>query len=260
MKARPCELCHREASLYCGSDSAFLCWSCDATVHGANFLVARHVRLSVCSECKEFTGDTFSGLGFWRHRPICRSCSSETSNGHLDSMSSSSSSCVSTTESAPKKARSNGGGVSQPKAERTGFASSMSALSGQDSKFPSRLRAPSTMDAKAEAILVNWCRKLGLDGNSPALASHALGVCLEKLKGLPLRVSLAAAIWCGAKLTGDRSASTCQNLKRLGEISRVPERIILAGEAKLARVVKIERPRHVQDQEEGWAETCGVNI
>ena len=244
MKARACELCNGEASLYCGSDSAFLCWSCDDTVHGANFLVARHVRLSLCSECNGLTGEKFCGAGFRSLRPICRSCSSETSSGLLDDSMSSSSSCVSTTDSAPKKG---GGGVSRPRTESTGVANSTSAVSGQNTRLP----------AKAEGILVNWCRKLGLNGNCPALASHALGVCLDKLTGLPIRVSLAAAIWCGAKMSGDRSAYTCQNLKRLVEISRVPEKIILAGESKLARAVKIERPRHVQDQEEGWAETSG---
>ncbi|KAL6312459.1 hypothetical protein AAG906_021675 [Vitis piasezkii] len=238
MKGRVCELCNEEASLYCGSDSAFLCWSCDARVHGANFLVARHVRHTLCSECNGLAGDTFFGVGFQPHRLICRSCSSEveleTSTDH-DSKSSSSS-CVSTTESAPKK-----GGVSRRKAERTGFTSSVSAVSG------------------AEDILVNWCRKLGLNGSCTSVASHALGVCLVKLTVLPLRVSLVAAISCGAKLSGDRSAYTPQNLKRLVEISGVPAKLILAAESKLARVLKMERrrPRHVRDREEGWAECSG---
>lgn len=257
MKGRVCELCNEEASLYCGSDSAFLCWSCDARVHGANFLVARHVRHTLCSECNGLAGDTFFGVGFQPHRLICRSCSSEveseTSTDH-DSKSSSSS-CVSTTESAPRK-----GGVSRRKAERTGFTSSVSAVSGVDSRFPSKLRARSSVDAKAEDILVNWCRKLGLNGSCTSVASHALGVCLVKLTVLPLRVSLVAAISCAAKLSGDRWAYTPQNLKRLVEISGVPAKLILAAESKLARVLKMERrrPRHVRDREEGWAECSEI--
>ncbi|RVW42778.1 hypothetical protein CK203_079975 [Vitis vinifera] len=135
------------------------------------FLVARHVRHTLCSECNGLAGDTFFGVGFQPHRLICRSCSSEveseTSTDH-DSKSSSSS-CVSTTESAPRK-----GGVSRRKAERTGFTSSVSAVSGVDSRFPSKLRARSSVDAKAEDILVNWCRKLGLNGSCTSVASHAL--------------------------------------------------------------------------------------
>ncbi|KAK1436955.1 hypothetical protein QVD17_02739 [Tagetes erecta] len=44
-----CDLCHHhQPSVYCGSDSAFLCLDCDHQVHTANFLVARHVRVSIC--------------------------------------------------------------------------------------------------------------------------------------------------------------------------------------------------------------------
>lgn len=43
-----CDLCHHhQPSVYCGSDSAFLCLDCDYQVHTANFLVARHVRVSI---------------------------------------------------------------------------------------------------------------------------------------------------------------------------------------------------------------------
>ncbi|KAI3737815.1 hypothetical protein L2E82_27828 [Cichorium intybus] len=58
MKLTPptlCDLCHQQQpSFYCSSDSAFLCSDCDFQVHTANFLVARHVRLSLCSHCKSF--------------------------------------------------------------------------------------------------------------------------------------------------------------------------------------------------------------
>ncbi|CAM0946541.1 unnamed protein product [Alopecurus aequalis] len=39
-----CELCGGVAAVHCAADSAFLCASCDAKVHGANFLASRHVR------------------------------------------------------------------------------------------------------------------------------------------------------------------------------------------------------------------------
>uniref|UniRef100_A0A0E0CGH9 B box-type domain-containing protein n=1 Tax=Oryza meridionalis TaxID=40149 RepID=A0A0E0CGH9_9ORYZ len=39
-----CELCGGVAAVHCAADSAFLCLSCDAKVHGANFLASRHRR------------------------------------------------------------------------------------------------------------------------------------------------------------------------------------------------------------------------
>ncbi|KAG6754768.1 hypothetical protein POTOM_040562 [Populus tomentosa] len=39
-----CELCDSLAKVYCESDQANLCWDCDANVHSANFLVAKHSR------------------------------------------------------------------------------------------------------------------------------------------------------------------------------------------------------------------------
>ncbi|CAA6670357.1 unnamed protein product [Spirodela intermedia] len=52
-----CELCDGEAALRCESDCAFLCWGCDARVHGANFLVSRHPRRLICVECGSAEGD-----------------------------------------------------------------------------------------------------------------------------------------------------------------------------------------------------------
>jgi hypothetical protein len=42
--ATACELCGGVAAVHCEADSAFLCASCDAKVHGANFLASRHLR------------------------------------------------------------------------------------------------------------------------------------------------------------------------------------------------------------------------
>uniref|UniRef100_A0A7C9D1V4 B box-type domain-containing protein n=2 Tax=Opuntia streptacantha TaxID=393608 RepID=A0A7C9D1V4_OPUST len=47
-----CELCESSAAkAYCESDRARLCWECDAKVHGANFLVAKHSRALLCHLC-----------------------------------------------------------------------------------------------------------------------------------------------------------------------------------------------------------------
>ncbi|KAM0059041.1 putative transcription factor interactor and regulator Znf-B family [Helianthus debilis subsp. tardiflorus] len=47
---KTCELCKSAAKIYCDSDQASLCWTCDNKVHSANFLVARHSRTLLCQE------------------------------------------------------------------------------------------------------------------------------------------------------------------------------------------------------------------
>ncbi|RWW24621.1 hypothetical protein BHE74_00048998 [Ensete ventricosum] len=55
MGVKQCELCDRPARMLCESDQASLCWECDARVHGANFLVARHTRCLLCRSCQSPT-------------------------------------------------------------------------------------------------------------------------------------------------------------------------------------------------------------
>ncbi|PKA67063.1 Zinc finger protein CONSTANS-LIKE 4 [Apostasia shenzhenica] len=103
---RECELCDREASLYCEADAAFLCWACDAQVHGANFLVARHVRAISCSGCGEMAAGNVNGPGSAPIRALCRSCSSDLlSPASPGTSSSSSSSCISTAESSSTESK-----------------------------------------------------------------------------------------------------------------------------------------------------------
>ncbi|CAA6672011.1 unnamed protein product [Spirodela intermedia] len=52
MVRKKCELCGMAARTRCESDEADLCWECDAEVHGANFLVARHLRSLLCRTCQ----------------------------------------------------------------------------------------------------------------------------------------------------------------------------------------------------------------
>ncbi|KAL7608102.1 hypothetical protein Lser_V15G11244 [Lactuca serriola] len=58
---KSCELCKSMARIYCESDQASLCWSCDSKVHSANFLVARHSRSLLCRVCQSPTPWTASG-------------------------------------------------------------------------------------------------------------------------------------------------------------------------------------------------------
>ncbi|KAK9064407.1 hypothetical protein SSX86_015789 [Deinandra increscens subsp. villosa] len=58
---KPCALCKSAAKVYCDSDQASLCWTCDSKVHSANFLVARHSRSLLCRVCRSPTPWTASG-------------------------------------------------------------------------------------------------------------------------------------------------------------------------------------------------------
>lgn len=69
-----CELCKEIARTYCESDRASLCWSCDAKVHSANFLVARHSRSVLCHTCQSPTPWIASGAELSVAVAACQSC------------------------------------------------------------------------------------------------------------------------------------------------------------------------------------------
>nr|QFU85213.1 Orphans2 [Diospyros kaki] len=71
---RRCELCRSVARMYCESDQASLCWDCDAKVHSANFLVARHSRTLLCHVCQSPTAWSASGSNLGPTVSVCRSC------------------------------------------------------------------------------------------------------------------------------------------------------------------------------------------
>ncbi|KAE8723429.1 hypothetical protein F3Y22_tig00012385pilonHSYRG00009 [Hibiscus syriacus] len=214
-----CELCKEEASVYCSADSAFLCWNCDFKVHSANFLVARHVRRLLCKKCEDF-------------------CSCEKPNDPMpcSTPSFSSADCLSTSESSSND--------SKPKR-----ACVKSRSYGSQSEVSYR--------NDMEGVLTVWCKKLGLKQHSVvSTAASALGFCLERLKGLPFKLSLAAAFWLGLRTTRDTSVASWRNLRRVEELSGVPAKVIVAVEPRLARAMRL-RKRIKPDLEEGWAE-CNV--
>ncbi|XP_068639485.1 zinc finger protein CONSTANS-LIKE 4-like [Aristolochia californica] len=71
---KECELCHHPARMYCESDQASLCWDCDAKVHGANFLVARHSRSLLCQNCQSPTPWSASGAKLGPTVSVCEGC------------------------------------------------------------------------------------------------------------------------------------------------------------------------------------------
>lgn len=231
---RNCELCTAEAKVYCPSDSAFLCRSCDAKVHGANFLVARHLRSSLCSNCGSSDGKRFSGAGIsFPARNLCRSCSPERfpgdGEGEIDSLSSS---CVSSTTDAGEEA-----------------AARMRREKGGDGGGGGVVAV--AVDKKVEGVLVNWCRRMAVDERRVVpTAMELLGGCFNRMTNMPFRVSLTASLWVAFRLCG--GGATCQDLRKLEQISGVPAKLLLATESRLARALKRRRSR--ENHEEGWAE------
>ncbi|KAE8668174.1 (3S,6E)-nerolidol synthase 2 [Hibiscus syriacus] len=71
---KSCELCKLAATTYCESDQASLCWGCDAVVHGANFLVARHVRCLLCHDCQSPTSWRATGSKLGHTVSVCERC------------------------------------------------------------------------------------------------------------------------------------------------------------------------------------------
>lgn len=62
------------ATMYCESDSASLCWDCDAKVHSANFLVEKHSRSLLCHVCQRPTAWSASGAQLGRTISVCEGC------------------------------------------------------------------------------------------------------------------------------------------------------------------------------------------
>jgi hypothetical protein len=69
-----CELCGASARVYCAADEATLCWGCDARVHGANFLVARHERALLCRWCSRPTPWRAAGPRLGPTASLCNRC------------------------------------------------------------------------------------------------------------------------------------------------------------------------------------------
>ncbi|XP_016515892.2 uncharacterized protein LOC107832542 [Nicotiana tabacum] len=76
-----CELCNGFARIYCESDQANLCWDCDAKVHSANFLVARHSRSLLCHVCQSPTAWSAAGAKVGRTISVCERCVNVERNG-----------------------------------------------------------------------------------------------------------------------------------------------------------------------------------
>ncbi|GJS47343.1 B-box-type zinc finger [Tanacetum coccineum] len=79
---KKCELCNHAAEIYCSSDTASLCYTCDQKVHSANFLVAKHSRTLLCHKCHSQTPWTASGLHLGRTVTVCVNCVGDDVSSH----------------------------------------------------------------------------------------------------------------------------------------------------------------------------------
>ncbi|XP_019196225.1 PREDICTED: B-box zinc finger protein 32-like [Ipomoea nil] len=264
---RSCELCNGEAAVCCPSDSAFLCWSCDAKVHDANFLVARHIRNIICLKCKSFTGHRVSGFGVVPIAGHCASCSSppeeeEADLGDAVSSSSSSSACVSSTHSFRQNKMSDqfdcrgNGGSSESLASRNEFSTEVTFPATRGKCQARSPPVPSKLDPAAEGIFVNWCKRLGIGAEDKVVrkACDAFRLSTALISVLPFRAVLAASLWFSLRRCCGHSSSTWRAVKKLEEISGVPAKLILAAESKLQRVEKAGKQRR-HWLEEGWDES-----
>ncbi|CAI0410108.1 unnamed protein product [Linum tenue] len=245
-RAKICELCAGAPDVYCNSDDAFLCFNCDARVHQANFLVSRHLRLLLCRTCRCLTQNSVFGPRSLPHSAACAACSSSevesvSSEQEMDSISCCSSSNPSESGSSTAK-----------------FPIRCDVTVDQR-QGPRSNNAPprsGACEGKIGAVFANWCRKVGVEADLvEPRAVQAMGLLSAGRIGrvLPLRLSLAAAFWFGARLSGDRSR---QSLRRLAHVSGVPAELIVSVEAKLEQGFKgrgrsLRRP----EPEEGWAES-----
>ncbi|XP_031101569.1 B-box zinc finger protein 32 [Ipomoea triloba] len=245
-----CELCKGEAAVCCPSDSAFLCWSCDAKVHQANFLVARHLRFIVCSVCKSVTGNRVSGVREGPFSDLCRSCSPvDEEEEDLDALSSSST-CVSSAHSS----------CSRKSGRLSECSDSDRDFEKKSQKRPPRGARSEAVDPVAEGIFVNWCARLGIGGGEDKhvtrKARGAFRLCLAHMTALPYRVSLAASLWFGLRRCPGKPGHTWRALRRLEQISGVPAKLIASAESKLQLAEKAGKQRR-QWLTEGWDE-CSV--
>ncbi|XP_041992356.1 B-box zinc finger protein 32-like [Salvia splendens] len=79
---KTCELCKQAARIHCESDQAILCWDCDAKVHSANFLVARHSRNLLCRVCQSPTSWSSPGSKLSPTYSSCRKCADNFDGEH----------------------------------------------------------------------------------------------------------------------------------------------------------------------------------
>lgn len=204
-----CALCGAGADVHCAADAAFLCAPCDARVHGANFLASRHRRTRVSArKAATEEEDALSGM-------------------------TTSSSCVSTADSA---------------------TTSTAAPLGRRGRPPAAKRPR----ARAEEVLEGWAKKMGLEAGvarrRAAAAARTLRAGSAAPRRVPLRVAMAAAL-CLEVMAAHRAGAheAGDALRRLEACAHVPARLLVEVASSMGRA-RARRPAAAVDAEEGWGE------
>ncbi|XP_023872994.1 B-box zinc finger protein 32 [Quercus suber] len=147
-KIRACERCSEDSSLYCASDSTFLCFRYVAKVHQANFLIARHVRQVLCFKCEAFSDYRISGAENdclqWYY---CLACSPEDEFASDYNSSASSSECILSSElcvAGPKRVELENRSKDEKKKKKVAKLSVLSSVTkisggGDDLVFPVKI-------------------------------------------------------------------------------------------------------------------------
>ncbi|TVU08422.1 hypothetical protein EJB05_41826, partial [Eragrostis curvula] len=193
--AERCELCGAPAAVHCAADAAFLCASCDAKVHGANFLASRHRRTRLTTASAADVEEEEDGYE-----------------------SASSSSCVSTADSAASTAAPRarpGPGPSPSLGRRRPRPRGEAVLEGWAKR--AGLFAPGAARRRAAA------------------AARALRACGPDVAAarVPLRVAMAAALW--REVAAGGLSQQGDALRRLEAYAHVPARLLLAVASSMAR-------------------------
>ncbi|KAG8069955.1 hypothetical protein GUJ93_ZPchr0006g43649 [Zizania palustris] len=178
-----CELCGGAAAVHCAADNAFLCLSCDAKVHGANFLASRHRRrrLGVVVEAEE-----------------------------EDTQSTASSSCVSTADSASstaaeairkgrKRRAARAEAVLEVWAKRMGFSSyaarRRAAAAATALRAVGQGVASSRVPIRVAMAAALWSEITSSSRRGPGVGQAALLRRLEASSHVPARLLLTVASW-----------------------------------------------------------------
>ncbi|XP_024522753.1 B-box zinc finger protein 32-like [Selaginella moellendorffii] len=249
-KSRDCELCQVRAAVYCCADEAYLCWKCDSKVHGANFIVARHLRSILCGRCHSPTAVLAESSPPGPCSSLCPTCACPASLGDIseDSIHSQHSSTMDHDLAAEEEVSS-----AAPKRARSSELRTRSRSPSPDSVIPvSRKRKNAAIDAaviptqqlvtlgRLECVLRNWEGALGLEPSDhrvslamQLLRRIAVSIKVNRLPKLDARAALAVCLWISLKLERDRLSRSIPRVDLFGRCTGIAADVLLTVEARL---------------------------
>ncbi|CAI5978917.1 unnamed protein product [Closterium sp. NIES-65] len=233
---RSCELCTQPAALRCDADSAFLCATCDAAVHSANFIVLRHSRHLLCALCSSPTSWE-APLPF--HQPaaaaqtqvLCDSCLAVGAVSGITGNAVFHTPCAMSASMAAS--------LLPLHTYAAALSSSAFVPSPPLNVAPKSQSLAKRHKANIEDLLA--FSQLALRGPHVSdLAFHIFQKVLRKLQpgrvaADSLRVTLAACMWTAAKL--DDNQKTLPRASDVAAVARVPAKRLQAAELEVMKLV-----------------------